>query len=112
MKSTEPSAATSATVLPSPIAAYEPMGAKPPLRFMPGKRADAAGGRALILRGLAAEPKARVRREDTGPRGGRLRFCDNGCGTTRAFVARRADWAGISGALAAGCTFVSDESTA
>ena len=29
MKSTEPSAATSATVLPSPIAAYEPIGAKP-----------------------------------------------------------------------------------
>src|SRR5437763_7801506 len=29
MKSTEPSAATRATVLPSPIAAYEPIGAKP-----------------------------------------------------------------------------------
>lgn len=29
MKSTEPSAATSATVRPSPMAAYEPIGAKP-----------------------------------------------------------------------------------
>src|ERR1051325_10556968 len=44
-KSTEPAAATSAVVLPSPSAAYEAIGAKPLLRVTPGVAPIGAPGK-------------------------------------------------------------------